>query len=932
MAIRKPWTVPTGGVVLMLVGLAVLLAPLLAAVSVYPVDWAGRRAERIALVRLEPTPLLGVVALAIAQGLVWLAVRRRASLGTCATSAAPLLLLWWWAVPYLPWLPDYAPALLALAGPVRWVVLVGALIGCGWPLIARTWESSLGRIVPSPRLVFLASLVFYLVIGLVNARDVGPGGDEPHYLVIAHSLLVDRDLAIENNHERGDYRAFFQGDLRPDYLRRGRGGVIYSVHAPGLPALVLPAYALGGYVGVVVFLCVVAALAARVIYETAVAVAGPAAGLLTWAGVALTIPFVPHAWLIYPELPATLILAWTARWLWHEPPQQWTRWLLRGFGLALLPWLHTKFSLLLAALTVALLVRRWAGVKPALALLLPIAASLAGWLTSFYLLYGVANPTVQYGSVALAGLTLKNVPRGVLGLFFDQEFGLLLYSPVYWLVAVGAWRMARRPGYRSYGVILVAATVALLVSVTTAYMWWGGWSPPARFLVPTLPLAAPMLAVGFATEAWAGYAWFARTLLAVSWAVAAAIVGQPSQLLAFNDRDGVGHLIEALQGSAPLAATLPSFLEVDWRAPLGRVSRWTAAVVLAAVAAAWTARRARRQRPFWVAAATLMGFGVGFALLTARLLSAEPARSAAVRAGRMQLLEAYDGPRTLAIHLTRLTRLDEPALLQATKLITALDRGVSFEEGRIGGPFGLPAGEYQVRVWFYGRRPGAGELVLTGSRPLGTLAHAIDPVENPATLLIRLPVSVRDVWLRGSTPELARHVRLVEIEPRRVEPRHTRLPYGTFAAIEYLGDAPGRYLLYLDRNAYPEGGRFWTIPGRTAEVWVAPAGARTLRLAVHVGPKPAHVVVTVHTDRRELTLPPWKVQELHIPVRPHERFVPLRIATTTGFRPIDVDPASQDSRWLGCYVEVTLLDSALDRPITSGASSGGWTGVAPGAR
>ena len=36
------------------------------------------------------------------------------------------------------------------------------------------------------------------------------------------------------------------GSCRPDYLRRGRDGAIYSIHAPGVSALVLPAFLLGG--------------------------------------------------------------------------------------------------------------------------------------------------------------------------------------------------------------------------------------------------------------------------------------------------------------------------------------------------------------------------------------------------------------------------------------------------------------------------------------------------------------------------------------------------------------------------------------------------------------------------------------------------------------------------------------------------------------
>ena len=55
-----------------------------------------------------------------------------------------------------------------------------------------------------------------------------PSGDEPHYLVIAQSLWRDGDLKIENNHQRGDYREYFEPDLEPHYLTRGTDGEIYS--------------------------------------------------------------------------------------------------------------------------------------------------------------------------------------------------------------------------------------------------------------------------------------------------------------------------------------------------------------------------------------------------------------------------------------------------------------------------------------------------------------------------------------------------------------------------------------------------------------------------------------------------------------------------------------------------------------------------------
>ena len=316
---------------------------------------------------------------------------------------------------------------------------------------------------------------------------MGPGADEPHYLVITQSLIRDHDLAIENNHARGDYREYFGGTLRPDFLQRGLGEVIYSIHAPGLPALLVPAYAAAGYTGAVVMLCLFAAFTAWAVFDLAWRLAGPAAAWLTWASVCLTVPFVPHSWLIFPEIPGALAVASAARWLYAPLPARARTWIGRGLVLATLPWLHTKFVILMAAMGGLLVLRVWRQSRAAFALAAPMIVSVALWRYSFYRLYGVLDPQVPYGDFAKLNVLFSNIPRGVLGLMFDQKFGLLVYAPIYLLATTGCWMMTRGAAHRWFALGLLATAGAFVASSTRLYMWWGGSSAPARFLVPVLP-------------------------------------------------------------------------------------------------------------------------------------------------------------------------------------------------------------------------------------------------------------------------------------------------------------------------------------------------------------------------------------------------------------------------------------------------------------
>jgi hypothetical protein len=877
----------------------------LAPASIQFVSWTPAGPSRIAL--FAPLSRLWLaLAVAMVMAVILVVAGREARIRRTARAqiVAPLSLLWLWTMPYWPWLPDRAPALLVLAGPVRWLIAAAAIGGVvlAWRGTPSWAVGSLSR--PGRREgVFVFTLALFVVLGLRSLATIGLGGDEPHYLIITHSLLVDHDLKIENNHANRDYRAFFAGDLRPDYMQRGKNGEIYSIHSPGLSALLLPGYALAGARGAVLTMCLLGALTALAVFDVAMLLGGPTVAFLTWASVCLTVPFVPHAWMLYPETAGGLIVAWAVIWLVRPAPDRWWLWMVRGASLAALPWLHTKFVVFLAVLGAGLAFELRVRPRDLAALIAPIVVSCAAWLGFFLVVYGSLDPQVPYGAYTRQFVRFENIPRSLLGIFIDQKFGLLVYAPVYLGALAGFWVLLRESTRRTVAIALLATTVFYVISSTRLYMWWGGSSAPARFLVPVLPLLAPAMAAAFASvhgrmaRATMGL-WLAWSLL-----VAAVGVALPERAFLFSTPHGIARLLELVQESAPVAAVLPTFTEADWTSPLGRFLPWAAAAG-AALGLGWlAASRARRLGTFWIAALEAVSFVVVGSVLSSPVQAS--VRADAVLRGRTEIMMAYEPERLRGFDYGTMSRLDAAGLLKAGVL--TLQRSpdeVPDPQGRVAGPLGLPPGRYQARVWFASQLPPSGDLLITLRRG-NVLARTGGALTNPATLTFDMPARIA-FWLAASQPSAARAVQQVEISPISIVPKSRRAG-GLARAVEAVDGHADGYIVYVNDETYPEGGVFWTRAGNRADVLVAPAGSSQIVLTLHVGPIAAGTVrLEVAGQSLDTPMAPDETRDVAIPVPPNMSLVPISIQAPGWFRPASVDPRSTDTRALGCQVRVSL--------------------------
>src|SRR5688572_24156259 len=152
--------------------------------------------------------------------------------------------------------------------------------------------------------------VYAATVGLDSFGDSKYGGDEPHFLLTAKSIVEDGNPDLLDEYRTRDYAEISRFDLEPrGALTRG---LLNEPLGVGFPLLIAPAYAVGGPVAVELFLAAIAALAIVLAYALALRVVPDpwAIGATLLAG--LSPPMLAWSSAVYPALPAGAALAGAA--------------------------------------------------------------------------------------------------------------------------------------------------------------------------------------------------------------------------------------------------------------------------------------------------------------------------------------------------------------------------------------------------------------------------------------------------------------------------------------------------------------------------------------------------------------------------------------------------------------------------------------------
>jgi hypothetical protein len=355
-------------------------------------------------------------------------------------------------------------------------------------------------------ILFITSLVLYNT-GSIILTSSGQtfAGDEPHYLLISHSLLRDGDIDLSNNYANKDYQKIMLAQVKIKSHTAPGTQNRYSFHSPGTSLFLLPFYALGFlFKGklLVLFIrlgmSVFGALLGLQIYLFATQEWKQeklAVGI--WFLYSFSSPVFFYSLHVYPEIIIALFSLAVFRLLRFSSSLSRAKLVFIGLLLSGFIWFHAiKYVFIAVPLLIysvwALLKKHKVGWNILYFLIFPSI------LTSLYFLF----QHTFYGSLSLSSVSwrgamapeesleyLKNIVTGIpfrhrwetlAGFFFDQRDGLLLYAPIYFFAFLGCVEILRR-NFR-YLLLLLFLTVPYVLN--SAFLTQRtGYAPQARPLV-----------------------------------------------------------------------------------------------------------------------------------------------------------------------------------------------------------------------------------------------------------------------------------------------------------------------------------------------------------------------------------------------------------------------------------------------------------------
>jgi len=355
-------------------------------------------------------------------------------------------------------------------------------------------------------LLFFAALILYNAgSALMISEGIAFSGDEPHYLLITHSLLKDGDLELANNYSNRDYTKYMLPYVKisPHFAPGTHDR--YSFHSPGTSFLLFPFYAFGSLLEKKLLIFIVrfgmsifgALLGLQIFLYALQEWKKERLALILWFLFCFTSPVFFYSIHVYPEIIIALFSLTIFRLLRFSKSFSKFSLLASGFLLSSFIWFHAlKYILILVPL---FLYSLWVLIKKhriGWNLLYFLASPLFLSLIYFFLQYNLygsfslssiswrgaltAQESLAYFKTIISDIPFRYRWETLAGYFFDQKDGLLLYAPIYFFAFLGLVELIRRKPRQ----LLIILFLTLPYILNSAFLTQrAGYAPQARPLV-----------------------------------------------------------------------------------------------------------------------------------------------------------------------------------------------------------------------------------------------------------------------------------------------------------------------------------------------------------------------------------------------------------------------------------------------------------------
>ena len=423
------------------------------------------------------------------------------------------------------------------------------------------------------RLALALSAIYFLIAPWYTLNQF-TDGDEPHHLIVTVSIWEDHDLDFTNNYEdRNYYSSFYGGHLNP---KGYQGRIVRTFHGLAYPIFIIPGWAIAGWMGVIAQMCVVSAFFIVNLLRLCVEIGLPKrVSYLSALAAAFSIPIINYTVIPTPDILACLIVTYAIRLV------------LRSGSV------KTDIASLAAIFSLPILQIRYIPMALAMATLpaYRIAKSnrklAAGVLSAFIAAVFVVDVfvfdnTFQNRALPILitlGKTLGSrlSPQGLgeftlwvpsyWGHFWDQEYGLIPYAPIYLFFLPGVAAVYRKSRIAAIYLLWVFIFYFVTLNTVKPDQWFAGRNPHQRYLMVALPVLCVFMAGGLSLVKNRITACLAGSAALLSFASTFLLTLYPRLRYPHNDAVGEIFNIIASWTGVSVYRFFPTFIWDRWTTP-----------------------------------------------------------------------------------------------------------------------------------------------------------------------------------------------------------------------------------------------------------------------------------------------------------------------------------------------------------------------------